>query len=137
MGLDRGLSCPLGCSIYIYGWSDEKGGEDGDDMEGKEWKLPGLLYANDLVLCGESEKEWRAMVGQIAESCRSRGLKQNTGKGKTKAIVLNGEKGLECKLHIGGIRLEHVSEFKNLGCVLDKAGIDGAECSSVEVPSGS
>ena len=25
--------------------------------------------------------------------------------------------------------LEHVSEFKYLGCVLDKSGADGAECS--------
>ena len=23
--------------------------------DGKEWKLPGLLYADELVLCGESE----------------------------------------------------------------------------------
>ena len=23
--------------------------------EGREWKLPGLLYADNLVLCGESE----------------------------------------------------------------------------------
>ena len=27
------------------------------------------------------------------------------------------------------ILLEHVSKFKYLGCVLDKAGTDGAECS--------
>ena len=24
--------------------------------ERREWRLPGLFYANDLVLCGESEK---------------------------------------------------------------------------------
>ena len=24
--------------------------------EGREWRLPGLLYADDLVLCGESRK---------------------------------------------------------------------------------
>ena len=23
--------------------------------EGREWRLPGLLYADELVLCGESE----------------------------------------------------------------------------------
>ena len=36
---------------------------------------------------------------------------------------------LECEVHIDGIRLEHVSEFRYLGCVLDELGTDGAECS--------
>ena len=44
-----------------------------------------------------------------------RGLKVNAG--KSKVIVLNGEKGLECDVHVVGIRLEHASEFKYLGCV--------------------
>ena len=30
--------------------------------EGKEWRLPGLFYADHLVLCGESEENLRAMV---------------------------------------------------------------------------
>ena len=30
-----------------------------------------------------------------------------------------------------GVRLEHVSEFRYLGCVLDEAGTNGAECSRV------
>ena len=42
---------------------------------------------------------------------------------------MNGEEGLECEVHVDRIRLEHVSEFKYLGCVLDEAGTDGAECS--------
>ena len=29
----------------------------------REWRLPGLLYTDDLVLCGESEEDLRAMVG--------------------------------------------------------------------------
>ena len=32
-------------------------------MERRVERLPGLLYADDLVLCGESEEELRAMVG--------------------------------------------------------------------------
>ena len=39
---------------------------------------------------------------------------------------MNGEEGLECEVHVDGIRLEHVSY---LGCVLGKSGTDGAECS--------
>ena len=44
--------------------------------DGREWRLPNLLYADDLVLCGESEENLRAMVGRFAEVCRRRGLSQ-------------------------------------------------------------
>ena len=43
-------------------------------------------------------------------------------------MVLNVEVGLVCEVHVDGICLEHVSEFKYLGCVLDKSGTGGAEC---------
>ena len=66
------------------------------------------------------------MVGLFAEVCRRRGLKVNAGKGKV--IVLNGKEGLECEVHVDWIRLEHVSEFKYVGSVLDESGTDGEEC---------
>ena len=31
--------------------------------DGREWRLPSLLYADDLVLCGELEEDLRVMVG--------------------------------------------------------------------------
>ena len=31
--------------------------------DGREWGLSGLLYADDLVLFGESEEDLRVMVG--------------------------------------------------------------------------
>ena len=86
-----------------------------------------LLYADDLVLCGESEEDLRVMVGRLAEVCKRRVLKVNAG--KSKVMVLNGEDGLECEVDVDGIRLEHISEFKYSGCVLDELGTDGAECS--------
>ena len=46
-------------------------------------------------------------------------------------MVLNGEDRLECEVHVDGIRLEHVSELKYLGCVLDESVTDGEECSKV------
>ena len=106
----------------IYGWSDE-GGEDRDV---RERRLPGLLYADHLVLCGESEEDLRVMVGGFAKVCR-RGLKVNAGEGKV--MVLNGKEGLVCEVHVDGIHLEYASEFKYLWCVLDESGTDGAECS--------
>ena len=40
--------------------------------EGREWRLPGLLYADDLVLYGESEEDLRAMVGRFVEVWQKR-----------------------------------------------------------------
>ena len=54
--------------------------------------MPSLLYADDLVLCGESEEELRSMVGRFAEMCR-RGVKVNAG--NSEVMILNGEEGLE------------------------------------------
>ena len=52
---------------------------------GRECGFPGLLYAHDLVLRGESEKDLRAMVGGfVVEVCLERSLKVNTGKSKAK-----------------------------------------------------
>ena len=67
------------------------------------------------------------MVGQFAEVCTRRGLKVNAV--KSKLMVLNGEEGLECEVHVDGICLEHVLKFKYLGCILDELGTDWAECS--------
>ena len=82
----------------------------------------GFLYADDLILCGESEEDLKVMVGLFAEVCRRRGLKVNAG--KSKLMVLNEEEGLECEVHVAGNRLEHISEFKYLGYVLDESGTD-------------
>ena len=34
-----------------------------------------------------------------------------------------------CEVHEDGIRLEHVSNFKYLGCVLEESGTDWTKCS--------
>ena len=52
----------------------------GFQEEGRKWRLPGLLYADDLALYGESEEDLMAMVGRFIEVCRRRGLKVNGGK---------------------------------------------------------
>ena len=73
----------------IYGCSNE-GGKNEDRKEGRELGLPGLLYADVLVLSRELEEDLRAMVG--------RGLK--TYAGKSKVMMLNGEEGMECEIHV-------------------------------------
>ena len=47
---------------------------------------------------------------------------------KSKVMVLNIEEGLVCEVYIDGIHLEHVSEYKYLGCILDESGTDWVEC---------
>ena len=63
--------------------------------EEREWRLPGLLYADELVLWGELEEDLRAMVELFVEVCRRRGLKVSAGKSKG---MLGGEEGLECEV---------------------------------------
>ena len=48
--------------------------------EGREWRLFGLLYEDDLVLCGDSEEDLKEMVGSFDEVCRRRGVKLKMGK---------------------------------------------------------
>ena len=42
-------------------------------------------------------------------------------------MVLRVEEGLECEVCVDGIFLEHVSEFKYLGCILHESGTDETE----------
>ena len=55
---------PWVLNAYIYGCNNEKGKNE-DGKEGRELGLPGLLYADDMVLCNESEEDLRAMVGSF------------------------------------------------------------------------
>ena len=48
----------------MYGCNYEEGKNE-DGKEGRELGLPGLLYVDNLVLCGESEEDLRAMVGSF------------------------------------------------------------------------
>ena len=109
----------------IYGWSHKRD-EDGHEKEGREWRLPGLLFADDLVLCFESEEDQRAMVGKFVEMCRRRGLKVNAGGCK---VMVMKERRDYSEVYVDGICLEHVSEFRYLGCALDESGTEGANFS--------
>ena len=73
-------------------------GEDGDGKEGREWRLPDLLYTDDLFLWGESEEDLRIMVGHFVELCMRRGMKVNVG--KSKVMVLNEEEGFEYEVSV-------------------------------------
>ena len=61
--------------------------------EERKWRLSGLLYAHELVLCGESKEDLRAIVGHFIEVYRRRGLKDNAG--KSRVMLLGGQEELE------------------------------------------
>ena len=60
-------------------------------------------------------------MGRFVEICRMN-LKVNAD--KNEVTVVRGENGLEFKIRVDGARLEQVSEFKYLGCVLDISSTD-------------
>ena len=78
--------------------------------------MPDLLYADELVLCGDSKEDLRAMVGRFYEVFRRSSLNANAG--KRKRMLLGGEERLECEVCVDGICFDHASEIKYLGCVL-------------------
>ena len=65
--------------------------------------MPGLLYADDFVLCGESGEDLKAIVGHFLGVCRRRGLKVNAD--KNMVMMLNGEEGFEYEVLVDGMRL--------------------------------
>ena len=46
--------------------------------DGREWRLPSLLYADDLVLSSELEED---VMRWLAEVCSRKGLKVSAGNG--------------------------------------------------------
>ena len=70
------------CLFNVHMDAAIKEGENWDGKEGIKLKLPGLLYLDDLVLCGETEEDLRAMLGRFVVLCRRRGLKVNVGKSR-------------------------------------------------------
>ena len=64
--------------------------------EGRDGILPGHLYADDLVLCGEPKEDLRVIVGRFIEVGRRKCLKFNAA--KSKVMVLGGEEGLKCEV---------------------------------------
>src|SRR5678816_221765 len=79
----------------------------------REWRVPYLLYEDDLVLRGESEESLRGMVVRFGRVCKRRGLKVNVDKSK---VMVVGEDSHRCEVMLDGEQLEmvlsliHISE---------------------------
>ena len=74
-------------------------------------------YADELVLCGESEEDLRSpKVARFVKIYRRRG--QGVNADKSKVMEFNGKEGLEYEVKGDGMRLEHV---KYLGFIFDES----------------
>ena len=91
----------------------------------EESGVPCLLYADDLVLCGESEESLSRLVEGFGRVCKRRGLKINVD--KSKMMVVSGV-NTQCQITLDGEQFEQVSEFKYLGYMMNDKGTDDAEC---------
>ena len=82
--------------------------------EGREGRLPGLLYADDLVIFGvffcKPEQDMKVMMERFVGVCRRIDMKTNANKSKVMSARWRGEIG--GRIHVGDrARLKHVSEF--------------------------
>ena len=69
-------------------------------QEEVEERLAGLLYPDDMVLCGNSEEDQKVKVVSFVEVYRRRDLKVNAD--KSKVMPLSGKKKLECEVLVNG-----------------------------------
>ena len=114
---DRGarqgcVKTPWHFNLYMYGEMKEllniEVGKGVRLIEnGKEWKVPCLLYADDLVSCSESVENLR--LGELfGRVCKRRGMKVNVDKSK---MMVVSEGNTQCQIMFIGKHLQQVSEF--------------------------
>ena len=95
------------------------------NLEGRQWKLSSVLFADDAVLVAESEEDLGRLVREFDNVCKRRNLTLNVG--KTKVMVMERGTDTQCRICLNEQVLENVSEFKYLGSVLNKDGSLGSE----------
>ena len=57
--IDSGVRQYCIMSLWLVNGCNEEGGENGD---GREWRLPGFLYTDDMALCDQSEEDLKMVV---------------------------------------------------------------------------
>ncbi|MCP4269458.1 MAG: hypothetical protein GY777_28465 [Candidatus Brocadiaceae bacterium] len=91
-------------------------------VNGENWELRQLLFADDTVLVADSEEKLRRLVTEFGRVCDRRKLRVNVGKSKVMKVVRNvdnADMGMDVSL--GEERLEEVECFKYLESNMDKS----------------
>ena len=93
-----------------------------DARSNSEWKVEWLMFADDTVLVGDSEKLKR-LVQEFGSVCRRWKLTVNEGKSRVMRIGKNGEEN-EVNVSLYGRRMEEVETYRYLGVdILNDSGM--------------
>merc|ERR1712002_305965 len=77
---------------------------------GVEW----LMFADDILLVGDSKEKLERLVQEFSNVCRRWKLTVNEGKSKVMRIGKNGEED-EVNISLNGRRMEEVGIYRYLG----------------------
>ena len=78
-----------------------------------------LLFADDLVLLTSSQEDLQRALDRFAAECEVDGMRVSTS--KTEVMVWAREP-VDCTLHVSGVQLRQVEEFKYLGVLFSSDG---------------
>ena len=82
-----------------------------------EWKSQaGLLYADDVCLMANSEKDLKVIMEKVNECIVEYGLKVNEK--KSKVVCINGKVG-RCRWMMGDCCIGEIEEYKYLGITIE------------------
>ena len=99
---------PLLFNIFINGIV-QKVKEDGDGGELGDFKIPVLLFADDMVLIADRKDKLERMVEKVRQYCKEWRLEVNVNKTKVMVVSKDGEKVVKVKY--GEEELECVKQY--------------------------
>ena len=79
-----------------------------------------LVYADDMVLIAETEKELQSMLDELQSWCKKWRLKINQDKSKIIHFRKPNVRETEFDFRISGLPIDKVKTYKYLGVILDK-----------------
>lgn len=89
-----------------------------------------VLFADDMVLVGDTVEEVQGMLEKVREALEGRGLKVNRDKTQHMETRWKGEEGTEGVVKIQDTVLQRVREYRYLGSVVQENGEIEAEVTS-------
>lgn len=89
-------------------------------------KVSRLLFADDLALLASSQTDLQRALERFAAECAQDGMKISTA--KTEAMCLS-RRPVDCALHVSGVPIRQVEEFKYLGTLFTSDGRQEKELS--------
>ena len=77
------------------------------------------MFTDDLVLIAVDQSRLQEMVSNLDQQCKNYGMR--ISRDKTEVMVSSREQ-IQCDIELDGETLEHVQQFKYLGCIFVREG---------------